>query len=452
MNADESVPTFEQLFKDSDNEDDDDDDDGGGAADGGFDDSDNEQNQGGGGGLSRAARLERQMLKRRETKKWEEARNKLMFDYTQYSYYGRSSALMVFELAWKLTKDSMDLLWWAIVGITEQLVLGKIETAAYVLESDLIQSHVSRLTNKSSDHSLQTVLKIHFENDLHLALYRHWNVHDSIKHSMYSACRLKLWTLRGEKRLHELLVEMGLPLAQARQTFASMDLVLRKEFYQMVERHADKYDLPDIVFGSFTLAYGYRNRYSASDYVYSMLAVLESIKKDRSPEHCFWQALDCLTRQNKAILDDGIEWAKEFLSAIFKQVQTSLEMHQVHSAGPFFHFTLTEENRYFSCPYGLTMLAKFVLRGHVAVSRQRRAVEMPLVASCPIDAERGLSLMIGIPPVCEDSPKNFFGKAFEQAAVKSAAVISQDFFEGSIVQIRQADIAKFLDGLTMLLS
>lgn len=447
MNADENVPTFEQIFKDSDNEDEDGDDDEGGVFD---DDSDIEQNER--RVTSRTDRLERNMLKRREAKKWEEARNKIMFDYTQYSYYGRSSALVVFELAWKLTKDSMDLLWWGIVGITEQLVLGKIETATYVLECDLIQSHVSRLTIKSNDQSLQTVLRIHFENDLHLALYRHWSVHDSLKHSMYSACRLKLWTLRGEKRLHELLVEIGLPLVQARQTFAAMDLVLRKEFYQMVERHADKYDLPDIVFGSFTLAYGYRNRYSASDYVYSMLAVLESIEKDRSPEHCFWQALDCLTRQNKQILDDGIEWAKEFLEAIFKQVQTSLEMHQVHLAGPFFHFTLTEENRFFSCPYGLTMLAKFMLRGHVAVSRQRRALELPLVASCPIDADRGLSLMIGIPPVCEDSPKNFFGKAFEQAAVKSEAVILQDFFESSIVQIRQADIAKFLDGLTVLLS
>lgn len=375
-----------------------------------------------------------------------------MFDYTQYSYYGRSSALLIFELAWKLTKDSMDLLWWAIVGITEQLVLGKIESATYILESGQIQSHVSRLTNKSNDQSLQTALKITFENDLHLALYRHWSVHDSIKHSMYPACKLKLWTLRGEKKLHELLVEMGLPLAQAKQTFSSMDLVLRKEFYQMIEKHADKYMIPDIVFGSFTLQYGYRNKYSASDYVYAMLAILESINKERSPEHCFWEALDSLSRSNKVILDNGVDRAKEYLNAIFKQVQTSLEMHQVHSAGPFLYFTLNEENIYFSCPYGLVMLAKFMLRGHVAVSRNRRAPELPLVASCPIDVERGLCLMIGVAPVCEDSPKNFFGKAFEQAAIKSGAVISQDFFESCIIQIRQSDITKFLDGLTVLLS
>lgn len=436
MSTDEGIPTFEQLFKDSDFED--------------SNDEEDETTQT--DDSSRVAQLERQILKQRQQKAWEDTRNKVMFDYTQYSYYGKSSALLIFELAWKLTKDSMDLLWWAIVGITEQLVLGKIENASYIYESDQIQSHVSRLSSKSNDTSLQTVVKILFENDLHMALYRHWSVHDSMKHSMYSACKLKLWTLRGEKKLHELLVEMGLPLVQANQTFSSMELMLRKEFYLMVEKHSEKYGIPDIVFGSFTLQYGYRNKYSASDYVYAMLALLESIKKDRSPEYCFWEALDSLSRTNKSILDTGIEKSKELLSAIFKQVQTSLEMHQVHSAGPFLYFILTEENVHFSCPYGLVMLAKFMLRAHVAVSRNRRSPELPLVACCPIDLDRGMCLMIGVPPVCEDSPKNFFGKAFEQAALKSAAVISQDFFESSTIQIRQSDITKFLDGLTVLLS
>lgn len=437
MSTDEGIPPFEQLYTDSDFEDSNDE-----------EDEANETDE-----PSRVAQLERQILKRRQRKAFEDNRKKVLFDYTQYSYYGKSSALLIFELAWKLTKDSMDLLWWAIVGITEQLVLGKIENASYIYESDQIQSHVSRLSSKSSDTSLQTVVKILFENDLHMALYRHWSVHNSMKHSMYSACKLKLWTLRGEKKLHEMLVEMGLPLVQANQTFSSMDLVLRKEFYLMVEKHAEKYGIPDIVFGSFTLKYGYRNKYSASDYVYAMLALLESIKKDRSPEHCFWEALDSLSRTNKSILDAGIEKSKELLGAIFKQVQTSLEMHQVHSAGPFLYFCLTEENVHFSCPYGLVMLTKFMLRAHVAVSRNRRSPELPLVACCPVDLDRGMCLMIGVPPVCDDdSPKNFFGKAFEQAASKSAAVISQDFFESSTIQIRQSDITKFLDGLTVLLS
>lgn len=346
----------------------------------------------------------------------------------------------------------MELLWWAIVGLTEQLVFEKIESTSYVLESTKMQSHVARLTNKSNDQSIQTAIKINYENDLHLALYRHWSVQDSIRHSKYSACKLKLWTLRGEKRLHELLVEMGLPLAQAKQQFSSMDMVLRKEFYQMIEKLAEKYNMPDIVFGSFTLQYGYRNKYSASDFVYATTAILESIRMDRSPEYCFLEALDSLSRTNKITLDAGIEQAKLYLNAVFKQVQSSLQAHQIHSAGPFLYFLLNEENSYFSCPHGLSLLARFLLHGHVSVSRVKRAPELPLIVGCPIDLELGLYLMIGIPPVCEDSPKNLFGKAFEQAALKTNAVISPDSFETSIIQIKQSDLTKFLDGLTVLLS
>lgn len=44
---------------------------------------------------------------------------------------------------------------------------------------------------------------------LQLALYRHWSLVESMRHSLYTATTLKLWTLKGEKRLHELLAEMG---------------------------------------------------------------------------------------------------------------------------------------------------------------------------------------------------------------------------------------------------
>ncbi|XP_065085250.1 cell division control protein 45 homolog [Ochlerotatus camptorhynchus] len=444
LGHDDKVPSFEEIFQDTDNEEDDDEDD-----DDEVENSDDEEK--GSRERTRLQRIEERLLKRRQQRVWEEKRNRIMFEYTQFSYYGRSSALTIFELAWHLSKDSIDLLWWAIVGLTEQLLLGKVESSTYTLATDSVQSHVSRLTNKASDQAIQTSVKINFENDLHLALYRHWSVLDSLKYSIYPACKMKLWTYKGEKVMHELLVDMGLPLVQAKQTFNAMDLELRKEFYDKMEKFSEKYHLPDIIYGSFILQYGYRNKYSAADYVYSMLAILESIKKDRTPETCFLQSMDALSRNNKEILDGGIDMCKTLLSAIFRQVQSSLELHAVYSAGPFLYFILQEEIPFFTCPYGLLMLARFLLRGHVAISRNRRAQELPLIAVAPIDVNRGLSLLVGVPPVCEDS-KNFFGKAFEQAALKSGATVSQDFFETAVIQIRHSDCTKFLDALTVLLS
>lgn len=441
INNDERIPAFEELFRDSDSEN----------SESEGSDSDNEA-----ASESRMQKIERRALKHRELRRWEQKRDELMFEYTQYNYYGRSSAMMLFELAWKLSKESIDLLWWAIIGVSEQLIMGKIESVSYTLESDKIQSHVSRLTNRNyADQTSASGMKITYENDLHLVVYRHWSVLESIKHSVYPACKLKLWTARGEQKLHEMLVEMGLPLVQARQTFNSMDLVLRKEFYKMIESLAEKYGIPDIIFGSFTVQYGYRSRFSATDYVFGLSNLLEGITSDRNPEHCFLLTLEALSRSSKAAahLEDGIKRAKQMLVSIFRQVQTCLELHQVRSAGPFLYYIMQEENSFFSCggPYGITLLAKFVLRAHVAVSRNRRAIHLPLVLSVILDADRDLCLMLGITPVSMDS-RNLFARAFEEAANKSGVTISNDSFEQHMIQIKRSDQTKFLDALTVILS
>lgn len=438
----EDIPQFDQIFQESDHDESDDE-----AASEDLDDDEDAPHP-----SSNMEKFERRMRKNRERRDWVKTRDRILFEYSQSSFHTRSTALVFFELAWRMSKDSPDLLWWAIVGVTEQLLMGKCESSTYTLETQKIQSHVTRLNNKANGAAnTSTAIKITYENDLYLALYRHWSVKESIQNSVYSACKMKLWTLNGKKKLNELLVEMGLPLVQARQQFNSMDLMMKKDFYQMIEKTAEKYNMAEIIYGSFTLQYGYKNRYAAADYVYAMIALMEQIEHERSVESCFLEALEALSRNKKATLEAGIEKAKMLLDAIFKQVKTSLEMQQVFSAGPFLYLIMQDENILFSSPYSLTMLAKFMLNGYIAVSRNRRARELPLIVGIPVDTVRGISLMIGVPPIGDDT-KNLFGKAFEHAAVKSNAAISQDFFEPNIIQIKQADCAKFIDALTVILS
>jgi len=52
-------------------------------------------------------------------------------------------------------------------------------------------------------------LKIMYDDELHLNLYRHWSLFESVCHSINLACKFKVWTLKGQKRLHEFLAEMG---------------------------------------------------------------------------------------------------------------------------------------------------------------------------------------------------------------------------------------------------
>ncbi|XP_014468774.1 PREDICTED: cell division control protein 45 homolog isoform X1 [Dinoponera quadriceps] len=442
---DNEIPEYNDIFRD-DSTDEEDESEGS--------DNENESAQ------SKRRRLnEEDILRRSERRKWMENRATILFNYSQYSYYGKSSAILVFEMAWNMSKDNLDMAWWAIVGSTEQSILSKVESRITVLEEGSLQAHVSRLTHRQgvdiNRQQQQSIVRVTYDKDLQLALYRHWTVEASLKYSMPTAVSLRLWSIRGEQRLREVLAEMGLPLVQSRQLFRAMDLTFRQEFKQMVEKLAGKYKVNSIIGSSFTLQYGYRFKYCASDMVYAMLALLDSTTKDRQPQRCFLDTLDCLSRTNKDIVEDGIEKAKLMLHNIFKTAQSILEAKQVQKFGSLLYLSVPDGNidtYLFAHPHPLIMLAQFALKAYVNSSRNRHAPEWPLVASAMFSAEEGTCLLVGIPPVCEDQPRSLFGKAFEQAAKNKNCYIEADYFDSTIIRLKVEERTKFLDALATLLA
>ncbi|XP_017780562.1 PREDICTED: cell division control protein 45 homolog [Nicrophorus vespilloides] len=433
------VPDFHSVFREDESDEDEED-----------DDEDSEE------GRSKRRRLgEEAIMARRERRLWEDNRNRIMFEYSQFTFYGKASALLMFDLAWKLNKDDKDLLWLAIVSLTEQMVFGKIENTQYVLETGNLQAHANRLQNRTNDTDVHTSLKITFEKDLRLILYRHWTVESSLKHSMFTACKLRLWSLKGDKKLNQLLADMGLPLAQSKQSYRSMDLQLRQEFQGSIEKLSEKYDLDGIVYASFTLQYGYRNKFCASDIVFAMLAILESASKDKRPEECFHSSLECLSRSKSNLLYAGIDRAKTITVKLFKTVQSALDMKHIVSAGPFVYYIVQEgclDWYMYSQQHILSLLAQFILRAYVSMSKNRRAASLPLIVSAPHDIETGMCIVLGIPPLCENSPKNFFGKAFEQAAERTNCDTGCDFFDTAYFKLHTKHRTRFFDALTTLLS
>lgn len=81
------------------------------------------------------------MQKRRD---WESKRSKILFEYYKYTYHRCSSSLVLFDLAWKSAKDNNDLLWWSIIGVTEQLANAKIDKDLYTRYVVELNSHVLR--------------------------------------------------------------------------------------------------------------------------------------------------------------------------------------------------------------------------------------------------------------------------------------------------------------------
>ncbi|XP_061529399.1 cell division control protein 45 homolog [Phycodurus eques] len=444
-----AVPSYDEIFQDGEEEE--------------GDDSGNESGDGSEPSGKRRrfdeGAVERRIERQREKREWEARRREILFEYEQYEYHGTSAAMMFFELAWVLTKDTKDMLWWAVIGLTDQWVHDKVTHMKYVTDIATMQRHVSRHNHRNEDeeNSLSIdCMRISFEYDLRLTLYQHWSLYESISNSCYTSCHFKLWTLNGQKKLQEFLADMGLPLRQVRQKFTSMDMSIKENLREVIEESSNKYGMKDIRIQTFGVHFGFKNRFLASDMVHATIALLESTEKDESETDNFIKALDSLSRSNLECLHSGMDLAKKKLIAIQQTVASCICTNLILSQGPFLYCYLMEgtpDVKLFSKPMALTLLSKYLLKAFVQSTRNKRCRLLPLIMAAPKDVEKGTVLVVGIPPESETSDKkNFFGRAFEKAAESTSSRTLHDHFDTSIIELKTEDRSKFLDALITLLS
>uniref|UniRef100_A0A8C2KSA5 CDC45 cell division cycle 45 homolog (S. cerevisiae) n=1 Tax=Cyprinus carpio TaxID=7962 RepID=A0A8C2KSA5_CYPCA len=369
------------------------------------------------------------------------------------------AALVMFELAWVMSKDTKDMLWWSVIGVTDQWVHDKIPHMKYVTDIATLQRHVSRHNHRNEDeeNSLSIdCMRITFEYDLRLVLYQHWSLYESICNSCYTSCSFKLWSINGQKKLQEFLADMGLPLKQVRQKFNSMDMAIKENLREVIEESANKFSMKDIRVQTFAVHFGFKNRFLASDVVHAAAALLENVEKDETPADNFIKALDCLSRSNLERLHLGIDLAKRKLKAIQQTVASCICTNLILSQGPFLYCHLLEgtpDVKLFSKPLALTLLCKYLLKAFVCSTRNKRCKILPLIMAAPLDVEKGTVIVLGIPPESETSDKkNFFGRAFEKAAESTSSRTLHDHFDTSVIELKMEDRGKFLDALITLLS
>ncbi|XP_004945543.1 cell division control protein 45 homolog isoform X2 [Gallus gallus] len=400
------VPAYDDIFRDEEDEE---------------EDSENESD--GSEPSDKRRRFEEEVIertmRRRQRREWEARRREILFDYEQYEYHGTSSAMVMFDLAWIMSKDLNDMLWWAIVGLTDQWVQDKI-------------------------------------THLRLALYQHWSLYESLCNTSYTSATLKLWSVQGQKRLQEFLADMGLPLKQVKQKFNSMDVSLKENLREMIEESANKFGMKDLRVQTFSIHFGFKNKFLASDIVYATASLMENIEKEGPETTNFIKALDSLSRGNLDKLHQGLDLAKKQLRAIQQTVASCICTNLVISQGPFLYCSLMEgtpDVKLFSKPVSLCLLSKYLLKSFVCSTKNKRCKLLPLIMAAPMDVEQGTVIMVGIPPETESSDKkNFFGRAFEKAADSTNSRTLHNHFDMSIIELKTEDRSKFLDALISLLS
>jgi cell division control protein 45 len=150
-------------------------------------------------------------------------------------------------------------------------------------------------------------------------------------HSPYLFSRLKTWSETGIKRLHKLLAKMGVSLAQCKQSYTHMDMMLKRELRAKLLKYGSLYNLDEMVPSvdtdgkdragakdgwGFVRSWGWRATLSAQDVGVVIGALLEVGKHAQNAESAVTATQGVRELEEEVELAaQGQEWIERFWEA-----------------------------------------------------------------------------------------------------------------------------------------
>ncbi|KAJ3028872.1 hypothetical protein HK097_005886, partial [Rhizophlyctis rosea] len=263
------------------------------------------------------ARLQNKRIRASERRRRRRRHTQILAEYYgEGTSYGMAIASVMYTMALQLGRASNDLLWLAIVGLTDHYLHERVSQVQYDSYVTAYREEVSRLNLDTSPHlssstsasddissDLDSIFGdlegddsnsnnkkgpsgygnvrgaddfgIRCEEEMRVMLLRHWSLYESFYFSTYVATRVGVWTREGKGRLGSMMVKMGLPHREAQQLYREMSLPYKKTLRQKLTQMAPNFNLPDLFFTSFHRAHGYKGTLSAPDAVHSLTALLD---------------------------------------------------------------------------------------------------------------------------------------------------------------------------------
>ena len=197
-----------------------------------------------------------------------------------------AAAHLCYLLAKQLNKDSNDMLWMAIVGVTSYYVTGKIAREAFVNTMSLYRIEVtdknpSNVQFSEADDGTTVpnthIGRIDVADEFRLMLFRHWTFYQALFYSDYVVARLRTWKATGKAKLDEFLAKMGISKKQCNQKYNFMDLSLKNMLKEKLHSYGEEFSLKELSYESFQRNIGLHVKVSAADIVYSCNALLDCL-------------------------------------------------------------------------------------------------------------------------------------------------------------------------------
>uniref|UniRef100_A0A7S0TED4 Cell division control protein 45 n=1 Tax=Elphidium margaritaceum TaxID=933848 RepID=A0A7S0TED4_9EUKA len=429
-------------------------------------------------------------------------------EYYKLQYYALHSSGIAYLMARSVHKDDNEMLWSAILGLTESFVHEKIDRDRYnqcvTLYCDEVKrrnasseqevSYDSRPENieNSSIVTHRNMDHIQFGMEFSFVLLRFWTLYDAMYYSRYIATKLAVWKQSGRENLKYLLAKMALPLNEAQQPYCSMKRAYKQKLAQLFQDNLDQGLDDNLMYGSFTKQHGGHAALSAADMVYAITAVLESDFRVKSNDHFqvmhemntnaqqqqqqqpqstgqqtqvaaaassaeqqpffddnawqsnFFYGYDVLAKDKPYLLRDAIELAKKRQHEIIDMGIRLIEKRDIHTM-TVMRWCKIENYNIFQSPMLLCKLAIFVMD---AFRIQTTKAPKHFVLASFNDKSNSYTV-VGLPAKREygDVQKSPFYNAFEEARKRVNATAKIVFFEGHVIQIHKNHFMEWLDNL-----
>eukprot|EP00123_Amoebidium_parasiticum_P010126 comp19908_c0_seq1/m.24137 comp19908_c0_seq1/g.24137 ORF comp19908_c0_seq1/g.24137 comp19908_c0_seq1/m.24137 type:complete len:620 (-) comp19908_c0_seq1:708-2567(-) len=429
-------------------------------------------------------KTERPKTRAERLQELEEIRDRVLYYYGSGTSYAVASSLLLYDLMEALNKKSNDMLWPAILGLTDQFLHEQIDRERYTELVFSLKSKVASINREEGEENRdeQAPLReegsqITFQEDFRFMAMRHWSLYESMFYSTYVATHLRIWTEQGVSKLNILLTRMGMPLQQCKEKYNIMSPTVKKKLKDKLMAHASECGLntDHLLFGTFCRKLPFQTPLAASDAVYAMTALLERPPSqplgvadagngangaNRSGQEVevdpddvmrawmkanFYTALDTLAGQSSIrMLQKGLEFSMEQQRAMIMQVKAILEQKAVTMAKGFRHCRTCGDYAVFGSPLILTRLALFLYD----IYKERKSGATPFVVASQVE-KSDTYLVVGITgSKFGQVTKNPFGHAFRRAAEKTKARFRHDSFATNVIEISTADYMQFLLSLS----
>lgn len=239
--------------------------------------------------------------------------------------------------------------------------------SAYANEVAWLRERCLQLNSSNKDNTAENG-HIRFEPEFRFMLARHWTLFNGMLHSRFMATRLAVWRDRGKRMLETFIVKMGIPLAQCKLDFSSMEVEIKDSLPFRIARHAAEFGLEDIQFPSFLRNFGFVMKLSASDAVYALMALIETPsdgggKTRDSWVSSFFSALEALNPSHVTKFKLGIKMAMRQQQTILNEASNILSHKLIRYGRRFRHVVLrnsTDLPWLTTHPQTLTKLALFL--------------------------------------------------------------------------------------------